>query len=671
MPQKPRRQNKRRLLRADDLFNVRLPIAIAMSPNERAVAYTVEWMDQKENKYFSNIHICDLGTRQSRQFTHGNHKDGAPVWSPDGAHIAFLSTRDKKTGIYLMPTAGGAERRLLEVDGTVSGLQWTPSSKELVFALRYNDSHFIEDENKKKEPPVFRHITRLWYRADGLGFLPKDVFQICALDVMTARLRRLTRGRRDNLQPHVSPDGRLVVYISNRDPQPYVNMMHLDLFTVPMRGGRERRIATPKGPVYGPRFSPDGGSIAYIGHDRPRDMWGVANLHVWKVGVSGRPRARDLMPDFDRSAVDLSITDTADVSESLGLTWTADGKHLLFLASDTGATNLFSVPSRGGKPTRIFKGKCHLKRFSVAGSTRLAAVVHADLQNPGEIVVCPTTYGAESRARKLTSLNRFLSKDVRLSHTREVWFKGYDGTRIQGWLVTPPDFKPGRKHPAILEIHGGPRVQYAFTFFHEIQWLAAQGFVVLYTNPRGGAGRGETWAAAIQGGWGDLDYQDCLAAADFLEKQRFVNRKRIGVTGGSYGGYMTNWIIGHTDRFQAAVTQRSVVDLRSFVGSTDMGFSLDKEFNGYPWSNPENYVKCSPITYFRNVKTPVLILHNEMDLRSNIEQAEQMFAMLKILGKRVELVRFPEEPHGLSRHGRPDRRVARLEWICRWFKKHL
>jgi dipeptidyl aminopeptidase/acylaminoacyl peptidase len=261
--------------------------------------------------------------------------------------------------------------------------------------------------------------------------------------------------------------------------------------------------------------------------------------------------------------------------------------------------------------------------------------------------------------------------DVQLGKTKDIMFKGYDGTEIQGWIVFPPGFRKTKKYPSILEIHGGPRVQYGYTFFHEMQYLAAKGYVVFYTNPRGGQGRGKTWAESIAGGWGGLDYQDCMAAADYLEKQKFIHPKKMGVTGGSYGGYMTNWIIGHTDRFKAAVTQRSVTNLMSMYGSSDIGWSLEREFDGTPWDNPENYQKCSPITYFRNVKTPVLIIHSEQDLRCPTEQGEQMFIMLKRLGKTVELVRFPEEPHGLSRHGRPDRRLARLSWIEKWFDKYL
>ena len=663
-------KSSRHRMSPQDLFRLRLTTGLALSPDERRVAYVVERMDEKANKYFSNIFMLDIATGESRQFTHGDHNDGQAVWSHDSRQLAFVSTRNKKTGIYLMPASGGAERQLLEIEGAVGSLQWTPDNRHLVFALRYKDSHFIADEKKKAEPPVYRHITRLFYRLDGEGFLPKDRFQVYSLEIGSAKLRKITAGNRDNTAPRVSPDGRWIAYVSNRSKNPALDFLRDDLFVVPFKGGRERRMPTPAGPIASPRFSPDGRKIAYIGHDNPDDT-GVTNFHVWVVGLTGRPAAKDLMPMFDRMAFDQTIHDTGDLHGDPPLAWSADNRRLFFLSSDTGANNLFSVPARGGKPTRIYGGACHIKGFSVGKATRIAAVVYSDLQNPGDIQVCPLAYGAEKRARRATDLNAFIHTEISSGPMREVWFKSFDGTEIQGWLVFPPGFKVGRRYPAILEIHGGPRTQYGFTFFHEMRYLAACGYVVFYTNPRGGSGRGELWTDAISGGWGDLDYQDCMAAADWLERQKFVDPKRMGVTGGSYGGYMTNWIIGHTNRFKAAVTQRSVVDLRSFVGSSDMGYDLEREFDGWPWSNPENYEKCSPLTYFRNVRTPVLILHNEQDLRCNIEQAEQMFTMLKVLGRKVEMVRFPDEPHGLSRHGRPDRRIARLEWIRKWFDRYL
>jgi len=666
------RSTKRRTIKAEDLYRLKVPTSLTMSPNEKKVAFTVEWIDEKEKKYYANIHLLDIASGQVKQFTHGNQSDGQAVWSPDGSTIAFVSSRDKKVGIYLMPTTGGAERKLIEIDGAISSLQWTPNGKTLVFALRYNDSHFITDEKKKKEPPVFRHITRLFYRLDGQGPLPQDRFHIYTLDAATAKLTQLTKGKKfDEVTPTVSPDGKSVAYVSDRRSDPDLDYLYHDLFIQPINGGRERKIPTPAGPINAPKFSPDGKYIAYIGHDNPLDPWGITNEHVWLVGVKGKPAAKDLLKGFDRMAMDQSIADLSDVHDTAVLFWSGDSRRLFFLSSNTGATNLYYVAKSGGRPTQIFKGKCHIKGLSINGKGGTAAFIYADLNNPGDIMTCPATFGGEKKAKKHTDLNKWLRTDVQLAQTTDVLFKSFDGTDVQGWLVKPPNFNRNRKYPAILEIHGGPRVQYAHTFFHEMQYLAAQGNVIFYTNPRGGSGRGETWAAAISDGWGDLDYKDCMAAADYMEKQSFINLQRMGVTGGSYGGYMTNWIIGHTNRFKAAVTQRSVVDLFSFVGSSDVGFSLDREFSGYPWTNPENYKKCSPITYFKNVKTPILIIHNEQDLRCDIEQARQMFVKLKLLKKKVEMVHFPEEPHGLSRHGRPDRRIARLNWIVKWFKRYL
>ncbi|HPC11897.1 MAG TPA: S9 family peptidase, partial [candidate division Zixibacteria bacterium] len=351
--------------------------------------------------------------------------------------------------------------------------------------------------------------------------------------------------------------------------------------------------------------------------------------------------------------------------------WSPDSRRIFFIGSDTGRTSVYFVSARGGQPTRVFDGKCHVKALSLAAPARTAAIIYSDLATAGEIVTFPAVHGGEKRAVTRTALNPFLVSEVVLGKTKDLMFRSFDGTAVQGWIVYPPAFRPNRKYPSILEIHGGPRMQYGYTFFHEMQWLAAQGYVVFYTNPRGGQGRGQTWADAISGGWGGLDYQDCMAAADFLAAQPFIDPKRMGVTGGSYGGYMTNWIIGHTDRFKAAVTQRSVVNFMSMYGASDIGWSLERELDGTPWNNSGNYEKCSPITYFTNVRTPVLILHNEQDLRCGIEQAEQMFTMLKRLRRTVEMVRFPEEPHGLSRHGRPDRRIARLTWIARWFDRYL
>ncbi len=671
MKKKTRPSAKKRAITAEDLYRLRIPTSVAISPDERRAIYSVERMDETEKKYFSNLFVCDLASGEINQFTYGDNGDRSPAWSPDCTQIAFVSTRDKKTGIYIMPAAGGAERKIIELDGAIADLQFHPDGNRLVFCLRYNDSHFIKDEEEKKKAPVYRHITRMFYRLDGAGFTPKDTFQIYTLEIENGKLTQVTKGKRDNMGVAVSPDGKLVAYVTNRRRNPDIDLLYEDIYVCPITGGKERKLPIPDGPKAYPAFSPDGKTIAFIGHDNPNDAWGVTNQHIWKVGVNGTPKARDLMPKYDRMTYDQCISDLGEGHSVFPPIWSADGKRIYFQSSDTGVTNLFYVPAAGGKPTRVFGGKCHVKGYSLAGRTKTVALIYSDLNNPGDIMTCPAVYQGDKRAVKHTDLNSFLRTEVKLGRTRDLMFKSFDGTEVQGWLVYPPGFNPKKKYPAVLEIHGGPRVQYGYSFFHEMQYIAAKGYVVFYTNPRGGSSRGQTWAEAIAGGWGGLDYQDCMAAADYMEKQKFINSKRIGVTGGSYGGYMTNWIIGHTNRFRAAVTQRSVVNLISMYGSSDIGWSFEREFDGTPWNNKENYEKCSPITYYRKVKTPVLIIHSENDLRCPIEQGEQMFIMLKRLGKTVELVRFPEEPHGLSRHGRPDRRIARLDFIVKWFDRYM
>jgi len=666
-----RKKSKKRFVEKEDICRIKLVTSAAISPDEKRIAYTQEEVSEDKKKYFSRIHLFDIASGESRPFTFGEVSDRGLVWSPDGEYIAFVSTRDKKTGIYVMPADGGAERKIIEEDGSFSNLNWMPDGKALVYQFRYNDSHTEKDDKKKKEAPVYRHITRLWYRLDGLGWLPRDRFQVYKVDIETGKATKLTRNKRDNIDPAVSPDGKWIAYVSNRQKDPDLEALRDDLFVIPAEGGKERKIPTPPGPVAMPSFSPDSKKIAYMGHANPNDPWGVTNFHIWTVGLSGRPAAKDITERFDRQVYDQTIGDMGEGFGASAPQWSPDGKRIYFASADTGCTHIFYVSSKGGLPTRVTKKKYHVKDFSLNGRKKKIAAAVSDLKTPADLHLITAVYNGDGKAKILTNLNKDLFAEIRMPRVREISFKGYDGTELQGWLVTPPDFSSRRKYPGILEIHGGPRAQYGFTFYHEMLFLASQGYVVFYTNPRGGGGRGETFAGTIVGDWGSIDYQDCMAAADYLEKLTYVDEKRLGVTGGSYGGYMTNWIVGHTNRFKAAVTQRSVVDLRSFFGTSDMGYDLFREFLGMPWTDPETYEKCSPLTYAKAIKTPLLIIHSEQDLRCNIEQAEQLFITLKMMKKTVEFVRFPEEPHGLSRHGRPDRREARLEWIVKWFDRYL
>jgi dipeptidyl aminopeptidase/acylaminoacyl peptidase len=291
------------------------------------------------------------------------------------------------------------------------------------------------------------------------------------------------------------------------------------------------------------------------------------------------------------------------------------------------------------------------------------------MDDPVQIFARDMTTGKD---RQLTRLNRKLLDGIDLGQVEEVWFKGPDNNDLQGWILKPPGFDPAKKYPSIMEIHGGPLTQYGKLFMHEFYYLAAHGYVVYFTNPRGGRGYGETHAKGIYGDWGSVDYADLMAWADYMEKQPYIDPKRMGVTGGSYGGYMTVWIIGHTQRFKAAATQRCVSNFVSMWGSSDFNWTFQMELaNKPPFEDLQNYWAHSPIAYIGNARTPTLVLHNEFDLRCPIEQGEQVFVGLKKLGVETEMVRFPDEFHGLSRTGRTDRRISRLNHILRWFDKYL
>ena len=279
---------------------------------------------------------------------------------------------------------------------------------------------------------------------------------------------------------------------------------------------------------------------------------------------------------------------------------------------------------------------------------------------------------SNGQTHQITHTNQDLLDRIQLSQVKEVWYKGPDGNDLQGWIMTPPGFSKSKKYPSILEIHGGPRVQYGNFFMHEFYYLSAQGYVVYFTNPRGGRGYGEEHTRAIWQDWGNADYADLMAWADVVQKEPYVDPMRMGVTGGSYGGYMTVWMIGHTHRFHAAVAARCVSNFISLWGSSDFNWGFQNEVGGLPpYEDLDNFWKHSPIAYIGNATTPTMVMHNEFDLRCPIEQGEQVFVALKKLGVETEMIRFPDEFHGLSRTGRTDRKIARLNHIKRWFNSYL
>jgi dipeptidyl aminopeptidase/acylaminoacyl peptidase len=664
----------KRPIAAEDLYRLELPPELRLSPDGRRVVFTVQRVDRKTEKKHANLWVVLAdGSEVPRQFTFGDHGDTHPRWSPDGREIAFLSNRgndEKPAQIYLIPSDGGEARPLTSLEGSIDDLAWSPDGQRIACRVRKTDAEVLErekDEQKKKLGVVVRHYDRLFYKLDGSGYLPQERWHIWTVDARTGEAKQLTDHRIfDEQMPSWSPDGRWLAFTSNRWSDPDMRPDLVDLFVMPCDGGEPRKIETPVGEKSMPSFSPDGKWIAYYGTEG--EGLGYRNQGVWVVPADGSASPRNLTADHDIHAALATINDVGQ-PEQMPPTWSLDGGTIYFPAALHGSSLLMAIGASGGEVRTALGAGGVVGSFSLDREQTRLAYFYGTTDDPAQVRVRDVVSGED---RQVTQLNRALLDEVDLSQVEEVWLKGPDGNDLQGWILKPPDFDPGKRYPSILEIHGGPLTQYGHFFMHEFYFLAAHGYVVHYCNPRGGRGYGEAHAKAIWGNWGRADYADLMAWTDHVARLPYVDSQRMGVTGGSYGGYMTVWIVGHTDRFKAAVTQRCVSNLVSLWGSSDFNWVFQEMLGGKaPYEDVLKLWDQSPMKYIGSAKTPTLVIHNEMDLRCPIEQGEQVFVALKRLGVETEMVRFPDEFHGLSRTGRTDRRIARLSHILRWFETRL
>ncbi len=662
---------KRRLLTAHDLYLFHLISQPQISPHGDLAVYCEHSVDEKTEKKYAHLWAVSLPDGEPRQITYGKQSDTAPRFSPDGRTIAFLSNREdeKQPQIYLLPSDGGEARRLTDLKGTIGSFSWSPDGTRLLLQFRAKDAEEIEregDEEKKKLGVVCREIGRVFYKEDGVGYLPHARRHLLIIDAQTGQAEQLTEGDVfDEWDPAWSPDGKRIAFCSNHADDPDLDPDAIDLYVMPASGGEMRRLPTPIGPKSNPSFSPDGRDIAYYGHEGKAEGW--KNTRLWVVPANGEGEARCITCAHDFDVSPWTINDMGSLPQ-VAPTWSKNGDGIYFQVAYHGNTVL-KMANLDGAVSDVIDRDGVVGVFSFDREQERLIYFHADMKDPGQVFLRDVASGDE---KQLTRANSELLEDIDLGEIEEVWFKGAAGNDVQGWIITPPGIDRGKQYPSILEIHGGPLVQYGNFFMHEFYYLAAQGYVVYFCNPRGGQGYGEEHAKAIWNDWGGADYDDLTAWVDYVSQRSYIDSERMGVTGGSYGGYMTNWIIGHTDRFAAAVTQRSVSNLISMYGSSDFNWTFQEEFgNVPPWEDMENYWRQSPIKYIGNAVTPTLVIHSENDMRCPIEQGEQVFVALKRLGVDTKMIRFPDEPHGLSRGGRTDRRIARLEQISGWFHRYL
>jgi dipeptidyl aminopeptidase/acylaminoacyl peptidase len=653
---------KRKYMKIDDLYRMKFLREISLSPDGQKVTYTVEWMDKKKNRYFSNLYVIGADGR-TRHFVRGDRDVKLPKWSPDGKLISFVSTDKNEQNLWVIPADGGEAYAVTKAKGFFGHYAWTPDSKHIVceFTVKKEDKERISEKGK---PPLYYHIKNMWYKLDGRGMLPEEKQHIWKVNARSGRMKQLTFGRNGDELPDVSPDGKYVVFGSNRNKHFEERLQYPDLYIVSISGGRERKLKTPAGPKWAPVFSPDGRSIAYRGRLHPEQWVGWRNIHIWMVPVRDG-RAVNLTRSFDRTFESLALDDLGQYAWSRPL-FSADGKSIYDIAADGGDVNLYRIDIKKRKVSKILGTGERIYALDHDGKGTFALAI-SNVTSPGDLYLMK-----DGKQKQLTYLGEKFSKNRRLARPEEIRWKGYGGHEIQGWLLKPPSFRRRKRYPVIVEIHGGPNAAYGNSLFHEFQVLAAKGYIVFYSNPHGSIGYGERFGRELHNRWGIPDTKDIMKALQLLTGRKYIDKRRMGVMGGSYGGFMTNWIIGHTEVFRAAVSMRSVVNMLSFL-SSDFGFGIPKEFKGHWWDrkNLQFYWNMSPLKYVKKMKTPLLIIHSEQDHRCPIGQAEELFTALKLLRRNVEMVRFPGEPHGLSRHGSPRRREKRLELILDFLDRHL
>lgn len=664
---------KKRPMRIEDLFRLKAVGHVAIAPDGRRVVFELKRFDLAENKNFTQLMLTDATTGDVRPLTaEAKHSDTAPKFSPDGSRLAFLSDRDKPTCLWVMPLDGGEPRRLTDREGNVKDFDWSPDGRRIAYAYHpLNEREKLERDEKNEElrkRPQFKRITRLLYRFDGEGYWNGHRTHIHVVNSSGGRPKRLTGGDYDDREPRFAPDGRTVSFVSNRTENPDKFIDQSDLYAVSAGGGRLTRLTRGPGERYKHSWSPDGRTVAFIGTPNRPGEWWKYEPSVWLLDARGGV-PRHLTRDVDNPCANVTLGDVAfSPFEAEAPVWTPDGRRLYFVVSEHGATRLFSR-SLDKRDTRCeVGGNVNIYSMAFSKDRRRAALSIGTATNPGDVFVADVNSGF--RLRRLTDVNGQVLGRVAVVEPEEFWLTN-GRTRIQCWVIKPPGFDPRRKYPAILEVHGGPQGQYGCAFFHEMQMLAGRGYVVVLSNPRGSAGYGRAFRNSIIGGWGTHDHSDIRRVGDWIFSRPWIDRRRVGITGGSYGGFMTNWVVGHERRYAAAVTQRSCVNFVSFFGTSDVGHTIAAELKGLPWKNHERLRRQSPLTYVQRIRTPLLIVHSEQDLRCGVEQAEELFAALKYLGREVEFVRFEGESHGLSRGGRPQNRAERLRAIAEWMDRYL
>jgi acylaminoacyl-peptidase len=650
-----------------DVFNLQLAADPQISPDGKRIVYVRQWSDIMTDRRYANLWIINFDGTEHRALTTGNYNDTSPRWSSDGSQIIYLSDRDGRPQIYRRWMDTGQTAKLTNLTSPPSGIAWSPDGQWISFTAHVPETppQIVKmptpPEGAKWAEPA-KVIDKLIYRFNGPGYLKPGYTQLFVVPADGGTPRQISRGNFHHGgiafragEAVWTPDSKYLLMSANRHKDYDQDPLNTEVYEFAVADGAVRALTTRKGPDDGPVISPDGKQIAYIGFDDQYQGYQVRKLYVMNRDGSG---ARLLSGALDRDVVSPR--------------WSPDGKGIYFLSADQGDTGLYFIALDGQIRKLADHSGSGWSAYGPGGAFTLAkngafAMTYTRPHVPGDIAVGTVS---SPTPKVITAVNQGLLSGKTLGEVEELWYQSSkDQRRIQGWIIKPPHFDPSKKYPLILEIHGGPFANYGDRFDLEKQLMAAKDYVVLYTNPRGSTSYGAEFGNLIHHAYPGDDFHDLNSGVDAMVARGYIDPEQLFVTGGSGGGVLTCWVIGHTPRFRAAVTVYPVINWYSFVLTSDIGNFVTKYwFPGLPWDHVAHYEKRSLLSVVKNVKTPTMVLTGEADYRTPMSDSEQYYQALQLLGVKSVLVRVPDEPHGIA--VRPSHHMSKILHIIGWFDQH-
>jgi acylaminoacyl-peptidase len=621
----------------------------------KSVIYVLSWSDKMVDQRYTNLWMVSGDGKDDRPLTTGAYKDSEPRISPDGTRVAYLSNRSGKTQIHVRWLDTGQEAQITDLQQAPSQIVWSPDGKWIGYEARVPGKPDWAPKMPEKppgakwaDPPIV--VTKLRWRENGVGLIQPGYTHIFAVPASGGTPKQITSGDYPHSQPFAwSADGKWIYTSTNRIADAEYSLEGGDIYAYSVEDGTVKQLTTRKGPDMDPVPSPSGKKIAYLGHDWKFQSYTVNHLYLMDADGSN---SKNLTASLDR-----------DVRSPH---WSWDGKTLYFLVDDHGNTQLYSADPESGEVKATSSGQQQLTDFSLANNL-MAAAVRSTPSEPGDVVMVPAY--RQAAPLKLTHINESLMSQYQLGQFEELTYDSFDGKNIQGWIIKPPNFDATKKYPFILDIHGGPHAMYGVGFQHEMQIQAARGFVILYLNPRGSTGYGEEFGNIIHTKYPGDDYTDLMKGVDQMVAKGYIDPKKLCVTGGSGGGLLTAWTIGHTDRFAAAVSQYPVTNWITQAGTADGGYTHSALWlKAFPWEQPQQFLEHSPIYYAKNFKTPTMVITGEADLRTPIAESEELYFALKAQKVPAVLIRVPEEYHGIR--GRNSHYIEKIEQIMAWMERY-